>query len=149
MLKECLHVFLDLRWSGTNFNISRFLITVPILTFTDLYMSLLYSLPTILYTAKHKVRKPALSRLKFMIIFFYIYPRFSSTSFLNKLIASDLLMLCLIQQQPIFLTVITAISLILRHCRQIITTIAYRILKFESMLRKQIGTTAIRLFAIL
>ena len=149
MLKACLHIFLDLRWSGTNFNISRFLITVPILTFTDLYMSLLYSLPTILYTAKHKVRKPALSRLKFMIIFFYIYPRFSSTSFLNKLIASDLLMLCLIQQQPIFLTVITAISLILRHCRQIITTIAYRILKFESMLRKQIGTTAIRLFAIL
>ena len=44
--------FLNLRWSGTNSNISGFLITVPILIFEDLQLFLLYSLSTILYIAK-------------------------------------------------------------------------------------------------
>ena len=66
--------------------------------------------------------------------FFYRYPWSSRKNFSDKLIASDLLMLRIIQQQLTFLIVIIAISLILRH------NVALRILKFESMIEKAIVT---------
>ena len=47
-----LHIFLVLRWSGTNFNISGFFIAVPILIFEDLYLSVPYSLSIILCILK-------------------------------------------------------------------------------------------------
>ena len=52
---------LVLRRSGTNFNISGFFITVKILIFKDLYMSIL---STILYILNNN-KKNALNGLKF------------------------------------------------------------------------------------
>ena len=60
-LTACLHIVLVLRWSGTSdqviSNISGFLITGPVLIFTDLERSILYSLSTILYIAKQESKQ--------------------------------------------------------------------------------------------
>ena len=49
-----------------------------------------------------KSKKIALNRLKVKTMFFYVYLRSSRTEFLNKLIASDFLMLWIIQRQSIY-----------------------------------------------
>ena len=48
-LTACLHIFLVLSWSGTNFNIFGFFVIAPILFFGDSLSSVLYSLPRILW----------------------------------------------------------------------------------------------------
>ena len=58
---------------------------------------------------------------------------FLRTEVFNKVIASDLLMLWIIQRQSTFLTVLIAMSLILTLNMTIITCI---ILKVESMIKK-------------
>ena len=47
---------------------------------------------------KKLFQKNVLNRLKFEIVLFYRHPRFSRTEFSNKLIASDLMMLYIIQR---------------------------------------------------
>ena len=66
--------FLVLKSSGTNCNISVFLISVPILIFTDLQMSILYSLTTkisiTIQQNKVKTMKTIETRLEFKTICF-------------------------------------------------------------------------------
>ena len=82
--------FLILRWSGTSFKISGYFITVPIIIFKDLQMSIL---STILYILNKKNVKRQL-----WVEFFYIYPKYPKTVSFNKLIALDLLILWIIQR---------------------------------------------------
>ena len=95
-LTACLYIFLLLRWSRTNSNISGFFhycSNINIRRLTDVILS------TILYILNKKSKNnPAWNRLKLKAIFFYIYPRSSQTEFCNKLIDSDLLMLWKIKQ---------------------------------------------------
>ena len=75
----------------------------------------MFIISNILYILDKKVKKSVLNILKIKTIYFSIYPQFSSTALSNQLIASDLLILRIIQQLSTFVTVIIVISLILRH----------------------------------
>ena len=78
-----LHIFLVLRWSGINFNISRFFIAAPILIFKDLQVSMLSPILYILNKQTNKqtkTKKAVLNKLKTETIFFYTYQRFFGSS---------------------------------------------------------------------
>ena len=109
--------FFSFKMIKMNFNIFWFLITAPILIFTDLLMSILYSLLIILHIAKQKqkIKKNTLSRLKTNAILFIYTHGLQEQDFWINLIASELLMLWIIKRESTFSTGIIAISLIIRY----------------------------------
>ena len=64
ILTACLHNVLVLKRSGTHFNVSGFFITVSILTFKDLYMSIISTTLYVLNKKKKKKKKKKLFLIK-------------------------------------------------------------------------------------
>ena len=115
--------FLVLRWSGINFNISGFFITIPILIFEDLHTSIL---STILYILNKKAKKnPAFHRLKFKTIFFIYTHNLQEHNFLMNYFIFALM------------KNVTIINIFNSDNSNIAV---YIVLKFKSVIKKQIMT---------